>query len=81
MRYQHCFDFLFFAYSLSQYVIFGSERGMKSLSIYLLESFTLAVGQSDLEESADNIQDAIFEDGFNVGFILLFTIIRIDKNS
>ena len=70
--------FLFFAYSLSQYVIFGSERGMKSLSIYLLESFTLAVGQSDLDKTADNIQDAIFEDTFNVGFILLFTIILVN---
>jgi hypothetical protein len=71
-------SFLFFAYSLAQYVIFGSERGMKSFSQYLLEAFTLAVGQSELQESADNIQDAIFEDAYNVIFILLFTIILIN---
>ena len=71
-------SFLFFAYSLAQYVIFGSERGMLSFTQYFLHAFTLAVGHSEIIKTADNIQDAIFEDSYNVLFILLFTIILIN---
>ena len=71
-------SFLFFAYSLAQYVIFGSERGMLSFTQYFLHAFTLAVGHSEIVKTADNIQDAIFEDSYNVLFILLFTIILIN---
>ena len=71
-------SFLFFAYSLAQYVIFGSERGMLSFTQYFLHAFTLAVGHSEIIKTADNIQDAIFEDSYNVLFILMFTIILIN---
>ena len=67
--------FAFCAFSSIEYITFGAERGIKTATEFLVESFVKASGQSEFESNAENLNDMFFVQVSNIAFIFLFTIV------
>jgi hypothetical protein len=67
--------FAFIAFASLEYVTFGSEKGIKTASEFLIDSFVRASGEGEFQIDRENLSDTMIETGSHVIFIILFPII------